>query len=67
MEKSNTSQEQRILAYLKSGRSLTPMAALKLFSCFRLAARIAEIRKKHNVINLWEERDGKKFARYKLK
>ncbi len=39
----SASQTKRILAYLKDGNTITPMEALKKFSCFRLGARIAEI------------------------
>ena len=38
------SQKSQILAYLKRGRSLTGIQALNLYGCFRLAARIEEIR-----------------------
>lgn len=38
------SQNNRILAYLKQGRSLTPLLALKLFGSLRLAARAWDIR-----------------------
>ena len=37
-------QNARILHYLKFGRRLTPIAALRLFGTFRLAARIWELR-----------------------
>ena len=37
-------QTARILHYLRFGRRLTPLAALKLFGCMRLAARILELR-----------------------
>ena len=39
----------QILAWLKKGRSLTPRQALDLFDCFRLSARIYDLRdaKKH--------------------
>ena len=37
-------QAQRIHAYLKSGRTLTPLQALRRFGCFRLAARINDLR-----------------------
>jgi hypothetical protein len=33
-----------IEAYLRSGKSLTPAEALTNFSCFRLAARVKELR-----------------------
>lgn len=38
------SQKTEILEYLKSGKSITPLEALSMFGCFRLAARISEIR-----------------------
>lgn len=38
------SQEQQILEHLKSGKTLDPMTALREFSCFRLAARINDLR-----------------------
>jgi hypothetical protein len=37
-------QNQLVLAYLKTGRVITPMDALNQFGCFRLAARIYELR-----------------------
>ena len=40
------SQSDRIAAYLAKGRTLTALSALHLFSCMRLAARIAEIRER---------------------
>lgn len=38
------SQKKQILAYLKSGKSITQMEALYRFGCFRLASRINDIR-----------------------
>ena len=38
------SQKTKILEHLKKGKSITPLDALSLFGCFRLAARISEIR-----------------------
>jgi hypothetical protein len=38
------SQNNRILAYLRQGHSLTPLVALRLFGCFRLAARAWDLR-----------------------
>ena len=38
------SQNARILAYMKQGRSITPLLALRLFGSLRLAARIYDIR-----------------------
>ena len=38
------SQNARIHAYLKSGRSITGLLALRLYGCFRLAARVYDLR-----------------------
>ena len=38
------SQNSRILAWLKKGRTLTPRQALDLFDCLRLSGRIWELR-----------------------
>ena len=40
------SQCKRIAAWLKSGRTLTQLEALKLFGCFRLASRVFDLREK---------------------
>lgn len=37
-------QNQQILDYLKSGKKITPLTALKKFGCFRLSARIWDLR-----------------------
>lgn len=39
----SASQTQRILAYLQEGNTITPLEALRKFSCLRLGARISEI------------------------
>ena len=38
------SQCDAILDYLRRGKILTPLDALRLFGCFRLAARIHDLR-----------------------
>ena len=44
------SQERKILNYMLRGNKITPLEALQYFNCERLAARIADIRKKgHDV------------------
>lgn len=43
-EAGSASQVSRILAHLKSGKSITPLEALELYGCFRLGARIADIK-----------------------
>jgi hypothetical protein len=60
-------QAQRILIYLKTGKSLTPLEALKKFGCFRLAARIADLRNQgHTIWTNYITKDNKTFAAYKL-
>lgn len=42
---SSPTQADAILRYLRTGASLTPLEALKMFSCFRLGARVWELNK----------------------
>jgi hypothetical protein len=37
-------QNKKILKHLKAGLAITPIGALKSYGCFRLAARIYELR-----------------------
>lgn len=61
------SQNTRILAYLKSGKKLTPITALEKFGCFRLSARILNLREQgHAIITKNVTRNGKTFAEYSL-
>ena len=61
------SQEQRILAYLRSGHSLTPIQALRKFGCFRLGARIYDLRRHGcRIKRQMVQRQGKRFARYQM-
>jgi hypothetical protein len=58
------SQLDQILAALKEGEQLTPLDALQRFGCFRLGARVADLKKLgHHIVNL--EKTGH-HARYKL-
>ncbi len=62
------SQKSEILAYLKEGRSLTAIEALHEFNCFRLAARIAELRAEgHDILIEWgADGMGKRWGIYYL-
>jgi hypothetical protein len=42
-------QNEKILTYLKAGRKLTPLQALNKFGCFRLSARIHDLREEHPI------------------
>ena len=60
-------QNERILNYLSNGKGITPIEALNKFGCFRLAARISDLRKSGHTI--WTDnvtKNGKTFASYSL-
>jgi len=63
------SQNQQILAALQSGMKITPMTALRLYGCFRLAARILDLRNDGHDIKtdmVWIKKGEKRVARYSL-
>lgn len=72
MEKRNKkpSQKTQILRHMLAGRSITPLEALRLYGCFRLGARIADLRRDgHPVVSEKSWLDpvtGKRYARYSL-
>ncbi len=62
-------QAENILAYLKAGGTLTPLDALERFGCFRLGARVFDLRERgYDIIS---ERltvpGGKVVAKYSLR
>ena len=60
-------QNQWILGRLKAGYEITPMDALKGCGCFRLAARINDLRTEgHQIKTGTIILGGKCFASYKL-
>ncbi len=63
------SQEAGILQYLQAGGTLTPMDALRLFNCWALSSRTADLRKKgYNIISKLETGENNKtYARYSMK
>jgi hypothetical protein len=62
------SQAQRILRHLQAGHSLTPLEALERFGCFRLAARVHELRREGYAVleETVTTAQGKRVARYFL-
>lgn len=61
-------QTEMIRTHLENGRDITPLEALDQYGCFRLAARIDELRKAGlDIETITETRNGKKYARYKLR
>ena len=66
---SSASQKARILEYMRQGHSISPMEALNLFGCFRLGARIADIKGEGYLIRtdrVKDPRTGKYYASYSL-
>ena len=61
------SQTQQILNYLNQGNTITPIEALSLFGCFRLGARVNDLRNQGIKIETETvHENGKHFARYRL-
>ncbi|MNP82727.1 hypothetical protein D3C76_1814610 [compost metagenome] len=52
-----------ITKYLEQGGRLTPLSALELFGCFRLAARIWELRRAGMVIGSTSVRVRNRYGR----
>ena len=62
-----TSQAQKIRNYLERGNKITPLEALNLFGCFRLSARIHDIKESGCDVNTEIiEVNGKKVAQYSI-
>ena len=58
-----------ILNHLMSGRSISPMEALNLYRSERLAARIADIKKRGYIVYtemVKDSRTGKRYAQYSM-
>jgi hypothetical protein len=63
------SQNKQIADYLNKGKKLTPIDALNKFGCFRLAARIADLRNEgmNIVTNTIKLENNKQIAQYSVK
>lgn len=65
-------QKEMILKHLKEAGSITPGVALEEYGCFRLSARIADLKADgHEIQTTMEARKNRfgktvRFARYKL-
>jgi len=62
------SQKQQILQHMKQGKAISPLYALHAFECFRLAARVEELRRDGwpVVTRIKKTPSGKHIAEYKL-
>ena len=58
-------QTQAIRAHLLKHNSITPLEALRKYRCFRLAARINDLKRSgFSVQSVMVERKGTRFAKY---
>ena len=65
--KSTDSQTALIKGWLLNGRSITQLDALNMFGCFRLAARIANIREEgFDIVTDIITVNDKRVANYRL-
>lgn len=65
MRTSQTSQRDKILADLKSGKEITGLDALKNYGCFALPQRIHELKRAgYPIQKRMIEMNGKHFAGY---
>lgn len=58
------SQKEQILRHLKLYQQITPIDALNEYGCFRLAARVYDLRKEGHEIKEERHKDG--FAVYRM-
>lgn len=66
----NRSHCDLILEHLKQGHSITSLAALDLFGCFRLGARIWDLKHRRGYdieTEILETVSGKRIAQYRLR
>ena len=66
--RTNDTQANAILKHMQDGNGITPMDALELCGCFRLSARIADLKNRgYEIITEKVKVDGGKYvARYHL-
>ena len=61
------SQTDLILEHLKQGNPITSLEAFNKFRCFRLGARIYDLKRKgHKIQKTFVKNDNKMFAEYRL-
>lgn len=66
--KKTLSQCDRILQHLQSGKTINPKQAWDLFGCYRLGARIHDLRKQNfQIVTKIFYKNGGNFAEYSLR
>lgn len=68
INKKTISQKEKIRKWLESGKTINPMVALNEFGCFRLGARIWDLRNEGMNIemSLIDNGEGSKYSEYRL-
>ena len=62
------SQESKILSKLQRGYAITPIDALRDFGCFRLAARVYDLKSKgYDIVSTQVKRGQAEVAQYTLR
>ena len=59
-------QCEMALEYMKKFDSITPLEALTAFGCFRLPARISDLRNRGYSISMERNKEGKHYGIYRL-
>ena len=60
-------QQTRILNHLRSGKTLTALEALERFGCFRLAARVSDLKQEgFDIRSARVQINGKRVAKYRM-
>jgi hypothetical protein len=63
----SSTQTVAILTALREGAELTPLDALQRFGCFRLGARIWDLRHRgHSITSRWVEAGGARVKAYRM-
>lgn len=66
--KKTLSQCEKILIHLQTGKSINPIQALNLYGCFRLSARIYDLKKAGFDINSrLVLKNGVQYAEYSMR
>jgi len=66
--KKSSTQEARIMRHLYEGKAITPLEALNLYGCMRLASVVCRLKQQgHNIeVEMVKSSAGKRFAKYFL-
>ena len=61
------SQNVEIRKFMERGFEITPLEALEMFGCMRLASRIRELKDSGlPITDRWIERNGKRYKAYRM-